>query len=63
MGTDTLGLIFTAIGCSAGATWLLRSAIAGVERALAKHVAEDEAVHAKVIRMEEGLRQQRKGRK
>ncbi len=58
MSIDMLAVIFTAIGCTAGATWLLRSAIAGLEKALAAHAAEDAVVHAKVIQLEK-----RKGRR
>ncbi len=61
MGNDTLGLIFTAIGCSAGATWLIRSSLAGIEKALDAHVAEDKAVHAEVIDLKKA--QQKRGRR
>jgi hypothetical protein len=51
MTAEAIAMIFTAVSCTAGATWLLRSAIAGLERALAAHVAEDAIVHAKVIEL------------
>lgn len=49
---ETLALVLTAVSCTAAATWLIRSAIAGVAEALKAHVAEDEAYHAKIIQLE-----------
>jgi hypothetical protein len=48
---ETLALIFTAITCTAGATWVIHTAIAKVATALAVHVEEDRAVHADVIEL------------
>jgi hypothetical protein len=45
MGAELLGLIFTAIGCTAAATSAIVWSIAGVKSALAVHVAENEAEH------------------
>lgn len=56
MIVETLALIFTAVSCTAGATWLIRSAIAGLERALAAHAKEDAIVHEKVIQLEKRRR-------
>lgn len=47
-----VGLILTAIGCTAGATSAVVWAIAGVKQSLAVHVAEDEAYHARVVKLE-----------
>ncbi len=52
MTADAVGLILTAVGCTAGATWLIRSALSDLEKALALHVAEDAEIHAKVILLE-----------
>lgn len=41
----TVGLILTAIGCTAAATSAVVWAIAGVKQSLAVHVAENEADH------------------
>lgn len=53
---DHLGLIFTAIGCTAAATSALVYSISGVKQALAVHVAENEAEHealnARVVKLE-----------
>lgn len=49
---ETVALIFTAIGCTASATWVIHSAINKVATALAVHVEEDKAIHAKVIKLE-----------
>jgi hypothetical protein len=57
--SDTLQLIFTAIGCTAAAAWVLRSGfakldnrLANLEGAFEKHVTEDKEIHAKVIAFE-----------
>ena len=46
------GLIATIVG----ATWALRSAMAGIERAVASHVVHDEHVHkaheARIVKLE-----------
>lgn len=46
------GLIATIVG----ATWALRSALAGIERAMASHVVHDEHVHkthdARILKLE-----------
>lgn len=51
-----LGLIFTAIGCTAAATSALVYAIAGVKQALAVHIAEHKVEHerldAKILKLE-----------
>lgn len=52
MSGDTIGLILTAVGCTTGATWLIRSMLAKLEQALATHVQEDDVYHAKVIQFE-----------
>lgn len=53
---EHLGLILTAIGCTATATSALVWAIAGVKQALAVHVAEDavnhQALDARVVKLE-----------
>lgn len=51
-----VGLILTAIGCTAAATSAVVWAIAGVKQSLAVHVAENEADHksldARVVKLE-----------
>lgn len=53
---EHLGLILTAVGCTATATSAMVWAIAGVKQALAVHVAEDTANHtaldARVLKLE-----------
>ena len=49
---ETFALIFTAVSCSAGATWVIHTAISKLSQALAVHVEEDKAIHAKVIQLE-----------
>jgi hypothetical protein len=49
---ETLALIFTAISCTAGATWVIHTAISKVAQALAIHVEEDKTHHAKIIQLE-----------
>jgi hypothetical protein len=49
---ETIALIFTAISCTAGATWVLRTSISKVAQALAVHAEEDKTYHAKIIQLE-----------
>jgi hypothetical protein len=49
---ETFALIFTAVSCSAGATWVIHGAISKLSQALAVHVEEDKAMHARVIQIE-----------
>jgi hypothetical protein len=62
MDSNTISLIFTAIACSAGATWAVHSAITKVGDKLANHVAEDKIIHADVIELKDAAKR-RKGRR
>jgi hypothetical protein len=51
-----IALIVTVVSCTAAGVWLLRSAVGGVEKALAVHVVEEstgrEALTARVVKLE-----------
>lgn len=50
---EFLGLMFTAVTCTGGATYFVCSAIYSAEKALNAHAAEDAKVHADVIQLKE----------
>ncbi len=51
-GLSMVVSLVTISGVVAGATWTLHAKLSAVEAALREHVAEDKAIHLRVIRLE-----------